>query len=519
MDAAQKARQAYDDKVDELYKAFEVDIPKDLASEADNVTRFLDDFQEQFKAQSTKGDVQNVVNQALEIVRDAKDGVLNYDILKAKRSSLGKTLRKAEAQGGLDGAEANLKQLYSAITKDYNALVAKASDVTGNPNIAKGFEKANNYVKANMKVGGDINYIDKVIRAGREEVTPALKLILRGSADGDEALRKLKNKYTEEDFNILRGYILGQLGTPTAGKSGATTLLDDVADPEGIVEKMTRGYIEEKGFSPKRFLTQYERLSKEAKNLLFAENKDLAKSLDDLIFSIERVSKSAEDMANPSGTARILGATALFSPASIQLFSGGAGVEGFTYGLTALAGSAGMAKLMTNQAFVKWLAEGVELAAYNPASFGQHIRRLAQIALVNPEIREEIQAVTMGLTEETLEEPDFKYSTSNQQAQDVPMNNEDKFRQRVPASIADKLLPNQEELMAQLDQIQIPDIDPMMPIDDGYEIPQFEPLPSVMQGSADSQFAMSPTVLPDAGDREIAMRQMEEEQGGIASLG
>lgn len=518
MSAAQKARQAYDEKVDELYKAFEGDIPDDLISEASNTGEFILKYTDEMKASSTNSDIQGVVNNAISILRDANEGKLNYKILKAKRRSIGENLRSAQAQGVLDAQGGRLKELYAAVTKDYDALIDKAAKVTDNENISKGFEKANSYVKKNLGSGGDIRYIDKVINAGRDEVIPALKLVLRGSKDGDEALRKIKNKYTEEEFDILRGYILGQLGTPTAGRSGATTLLDEAAEPEGVLAKMTRGYVEEKGFSPKRFLTQYESLSKEAKNLLFAKDKELAKSLDDLIFTVERVSKSAEDMANPSGTARILGATALFTPQAIQMYTGGAGADGFFYGLTALAGTYGMAKLMTNQAFVKWLAEGVEKAAYNPASFGQHVRRLAQIALVNPEIREEIQAVTMGLSEETLEEPDFKYSFSNQQAQNIPMNNEDKFRQRVPASTADKLLPNQEELMAQLNQIAVPDIDPMMPIDDGYEIPQFEPLPDVMQGSADSQFAMSPTVLPDATDREIAMRQMQEEQGGIASL-
>jgi len=519
MSAAQKARQAYNDKVDELYKDFEPLIPSDLVSEASNTAEFILKYTDEMGAASTQKDVQAIVNTATSILRDATEGKLNYKILKAKRQSIGQDLRSAQSVGVLDAQGSKLKELYAAITKDFDALIDNAARVTDDVNITKGFEKANEYVKNNLGAGGDIRYIDKVISAGRDEVIPALKLVLRGSKDGDEALRKIKNKYNEEEFDILRGYILGQLGTPTAGRSGATSLLGEAAEPEGMIAKLTRGYVEEKGFSPKRFLTQYESLSKEAKEILFANDKGLAKSLDDLIFSIERVSASAENMSNPSGTARMLGATAFFSPQAVSLYSGAAGSEAFLFGIVALAGSHRMAKLLTNQSFVKWLAEGTEKVAFDPASFGQHVRRLAQIALVNPEIREEIQAVTMGLTEETLEEPDFKYSTSNQQAQDIPLNNEDKFRQRVPASVANKLLPSENDLMAELQSIQVPDIDPMMPIDGGYEIPQFEPLPSVMQGSADSQFAMSPTVLPNAGDREIAMRQMEDEQGGIASLG
>ena len=195
-------------------------------------------------------------------------------------------------------------------------------------------------------------------------------------------------------------------------------------------------------------------------------------------------------MANPSGTARVMGALGIFGVGACDAGLGKyVGSEGFEYGLSSLIAPYMSAKLLTNRQFVNWLAEGVEKAAYDPNSFGQHVRRLYQIYEVNPDIREEIRAITAGLTQDTIEPIPFQNSKSTPQATD-PVTNEQAFREVSNAEVAGKLLPDNINLEERITSFELPTV------------------------SADQDLAVSPTVVPDERDREIAMR----EAGGIQAL-
>ena len=78
-------------------------------------------------------------------------------------------------------------------------------------------------------------------------------------------------------------------------------------------------------------------------------------------------------------------------------------------------------------------------------------------------------------------------------------NNEILFRQTVPSTVADKVLPDNTQLAENIDAIQVPQID--------------QPLFETESDLAPTEL-LSPTILPDERDREIAMRQ----QLGIAGL-
>ena len=145
------------------------------------------------------------------------------------------------------------------------------------------------------------------------------------------------------------------------------------------------------------------------------------------------------------------------------------------------------AKLLTNKSFVNWLTEGVEIAAYNPNSFGQHVRRLYQIYELNPDIREEIRAVTEGLANDTIE-PVPQHSATSNPLPSMPVENEQAFREVSNAEVSGKLLPD-IQLQQDIDSFAVPSV-------------------------SSPSLAMSPTVVPDERDREIAMRNM----GGISGL-
>ena len=151
------------------------------------------------------------------------------------------------------------------------------------------------------------------------------------------------------------------------------------------------------------------------------------------------------------------------------------------------------AKLLTNKEFVNWLAEGAEKAAYDPMSWGQHVRRLYQIYEANPDIREEVRAVTEGLTGDSVEPVDWEASESGLPMA-KPNANEQAFREVSGNEVSNKLMPTNVDLENRLRSFEVPQIEGDL-------------------FAQDQGIAMSPTVLPDEKDREIAMRQ-----AGISGL-
>ena len=154
---------------------------------------------------------------------------------------------------------------------------------------------------------------------------------------------------------------------------------------------------------------------------------------------------------------------------------------GFDLGFGGLAVPWLSAKLMTNPDFVRWMATGVSKSVYQPNSMGDHIRRLIQIWEVNPEIRDEIQAMLPALQVQTLDPVDEHASTNQRETESqyaTQTQAERNFQQRVPASIANEVLPT--SLMAQANSITIPDVGNEIPMglsaDERADLEPFEPL-------------------------------------------
>jgi len=510
MGSAQAARARYDDQVKAMYDEVGELVGDTVRSDAGATKRFVDKYIASSTTATGAPDLNPALEQAARLLKDAADGVLDYNQLKNFRSSLMATVRKGESQGALSRSEAKVKELIGYVTADLDNLVktAQASDAAVSKDIYKKFKAANAFVKQNMRKGGDIAFVDEVIKKGGAEATGALRYVMGGAKDGGERIEKLRRQFDAEEFNVLAGYTLGKMGMPTGSAAGMADIGEQAA--RSGAETMA-----DAGFSPGTFITNYNTLSKEAKDALFGgtEYADLLPALNDLKFVIDRVGKSAQQMANPSGTARMVGAMGTFGPIAgelgrmVGLYAG----DGFEHGLGGLAAPYLSAELMTNPSFVKWLAEGIEIAAYNPMSYGQHIRRLVTIYDKNPDIREKIKGVIQGLSQDTIEPMPWESSSSQQAPNAIPENNEVGFRQVVPSSTADKLLPTRDELMAQMDSI------PKLTTAEG-EQAMFEPLPSTgIQAPSSFQASLSPTVVPNDADRELAMR-MQGNGSGIAAL-
>ena len=476
MTAARATRARYTNTVDELYNKVNIGMNPNISSQAKHTQEFVKKYQAAAKTATGEDTLKPVMEMAAKVLHDADSGNLTYNNLKNFRTFLRENEASATAAGAkLDATGRKMKELYGYISKDLEDLVNEA----GNDVSRLAFQEANEFVAKNQGELGSITYLDDVIAKGKVTANKALKYVLSGAKDGGSDLLKLKEILKPDEYNVMSGYLLGRMGLPTPGLSEGVEL-----GAEGVLKEGAE-YIAEQGFSPRRFKNNWMTLSKEAKEALFkgTEYEDLVPELDNLVFTVNKVGLAAEQMANPSGTARVLVSTSIWLGGA-----GGGGVAGgLDYGLSGLLAPYMGANLLTNKNFVRWLTEGIEIAAYNPNSYGQHLRRLYQIYELNPEIREEVRAILDAHQFETLE------PIENRNAANVPpvttaVPNEQAFREVTNPEIAGKLLPD-IRLAEQIDSFNLSPV-------------------------SDPSLAMSPTIVPDDRDREIAMRDMS----GISGL-
>lgn len=138
-------------------------------------------------------------------------------------------------------------------------------------------------------------------------------------------------------------------------------------------------------FSPQTFLTNYAKLSPEAKSGLFdtiPNGSAMRENLDHIAKAVERINGANKVYANPSGTAPA--ANLVGTAAGITSGLSLAATGHFGAGMTTMAGILGSmafanrgAWLMANPKSVSWLAQSTTI---KPEDMGQHLRRLATLA-------------------------------------------------------------------------------------------------------------------------------------------
>jgi hypothetical protein len=135
-------------------------------------------------------------------------------------------------------------------------------------------------------------------------------------------------------------------------------------------------------FSPQTFLTNWNRITPEAKNGLFLgiPNASAVRGkLDALANSASMMRDASKVYANPSGTApaaTMLGAGAGLASGALGMATGNASAGAYTMGtiLSSMAAANYGARLMTNPQFVTWLSQSTSL---RPDQLQAHINRLA----------------------------------------------------------------------------------------------------------------------------------------------
>lgn len=303
---------------------------------------------------------------AIDMAKQGKSG-FDYEGMKQLRSKVGDLLGEAKFNRSPD--EQQLARLYAVLSEDITRSFAN------NPKALSKLKRADRYFQAGMKRLDNIATV--IDREGGENV---FRLFLAGSKDGATRVSAIMRSLPPESRKIVASAVLRKLGM--ANKSQVAG--EEVGDV----------------FSINTFLTEYEKLSPEAKRIIFS-NADFPKSFDsDLkaIVSVARdVRKGGNYLANPSGTGGVVSAVTYGTQAGSALggliysLSTGGGLAPVALGVGGAVVppilSNRIAKFMTNPDFVRWLASGSKIPN-TPKATSAWLSQLKAIKDKSPELAE-----------------------------------------------------------------------------------------------------------------------------------
>ena len=352
---AVRAKDTSSQLYDKAYNAVGRDTPMNLS----NVAALRTELTQQVAdaPESTPSYVKSMLNQMDNIMMDAQ-GQNGYKFTAGRRmqAEINNQSKTASTMG--NPAQGLQKRLAAAMKADMEDTV---SGVGGNAK--KLYDQAQRYNAKRVQVDKDFvnSFVDKrtAEQVGRELLKPT---------PNAKTLRQARGKMSGDEWNNVAATAINRLGLAKAGQQGA----------DGDI------------FSANTFLTNWNRMSTEAKKTLFggSKYKEIRSDLDRL----SRVTASIKEgnkTANPSGTARhmaymtLLGAVAGGGAASGDHTSAGAGIAGLVIAPKMAA------KLMTSPRFVKWLTKTADQK--NPRDFAKHMAQLYAIGDINPDVREEVQ--------------------------------------------------------------------------------------------------------------------------------
>lgn len=330
-------------------------------------------------------------------LRDPRAGISLED-LRAIRTEIGRAMSNwtPTAQNTLDKTQ--LRQLYGATSRDIEialetlanraAIGTTRSNNMPNyvtPEVAReaagalrAFRTADRYFRATQE---SLDRFSQVLNAQSPEM--AARRVVQAATAGDKGnirlVRSAMAGLRPEERAEVGAMVVRQLGTPNAS---------------------ARGIVQESGFSPSSFVTRYQAMGDEARNLLFTPDHQQAINQ---LFRIANRLANVEALANTSRT----GTNTMNMGGAIA----GAGAMMTGDVLTPLAiGTSGAATsiLMSSPAYTRWMARYIELRAAVRAGRDnaispmlRHIAGLGDSAQANPaimpayyEVSEEIKDLT-----------------------------------------------------------------------------------------------------------------------------
>ncbi len=299
------------------------------------------------------GDSARVLKRYADIIDEV--GNISYPRLKIFRSTVGKKLQSASLPGDERGA---IKKIYGALSEDMKAAVTAQGGKKG----LQAFNKANNaFARLTTQID---KKIDPLINAKTPEAV--YNMALSGTKQGGSNIKPIMKNLDPVQQEFVRGTVAKRMGLAQSGQQ----------DAFGEV------------FSPAKFLTEWNKLSPEARiNIFTKEQTGSINNLNKVISSLKEASKARQSSNNlPYMAYAGLTGVTLVSP---------------TTGAAAVGGANITARMMTNPKFVKWLAQTPKIRA---SQIPKHQKTLSIIASQNPALQEDILDYIESITIQKEEE-------------------------------------------------------------------------------------------------------------------
>lgn len=330
-------------RADKLYGDLDKFIPKNAVGEnaaipTSNFANAINTPEIQDVAAVKGGTIQGLINRYAKL---SENGEIPYDRAKIFRGTIG----KESYSNSLSGSEKSAaKQLYGALSEDMKAAIVAGGGNRG----LEAFNKANNAFHRHLGI------LDTKINPLVEAKTPeaVYGMALSGSKQGGSNVKIIMKSLDPEQQDFVRGTIARKMGSASAGEQ----------DAAGEV------------FSPNRFLTEWNKLSPEARSNIFTKDQTQAfGKLNEVIKTIKDTSKARQTSNNlPYATWAGLGGLTAANPAA---------------GLGVVAVSNITSRMMTNPTFIRWLAKTPKV---RQAEIPRHLKALSTIAASNSDIRNDI---------------------------------------------------------------------------------------------------------------------------------
>lgn len=222
-----------------LYDRVDQFIPADMRVDATNTVGLVQELTAEF-ADKPALMQQLGLNKFAKLSGDIENG-LSWKAIKDLRSSIGRAI--GSNSGPLEGLDkAQLRQMYGKLTADMEAAATQAG-----PKAKAAWDRANTYyAKGAERIQGAL---DKTIKADSpERAFEAFTNMAKADRASSDVrrMRVIKKSMPKEDWNTVSASIVDRLGKAPSGQQNAA---GDV-------------------FSPSKFLTEWNKMSDEAKSIL-----------------------------------------------------------------------------------------------------------------------------------------------------------------------------------------------------------------------------------------------------------
>jgi hypothetical protein len=267
----------FDRESGRLYRAFDAVVPQDMPVPFDATKAYLAEELGRFADHEKLGEILD--SPLLKKVAAALEGEngLPYELLKKLRSEVGRKISRPALVA--DENRAAMEGLYASLSEDMKGAAAAVDALNPDAQALAKLNAANGHYRQGMELIK--GRMEPLAKKAEEAIFADISRMAgeRGGAN-ITALRELKDNLPAKDWQNVASAMIRQLGRSTPGAS----------DPLSAAN-----------FSSARFVTNFSKMSREAKEVLFSATPDLRRELDALV-RVAGAQKNVEKLANVSNS-------------------------------------------------------------------------------------------------------------------------------------------------------------------------------------------------------------------------